>query len=102
MKIYFAHHDPEAALHHIERERRFARALGSFLERLLEDMRSRGASPLRSSMVEIGRRIAALKADSFDRLMLRLARDLHGGSRARGGVRADQRVRENHGRRASN
>ena len=29
VKIYFAHHDPEAALHHIERERRFSPARGS-------------------------------------------------------------------------
>ena len=40
VKIYFAHHDPEAALNHIERERRFAGAWQSFLERLLEDMKT--------------------------------------------------------------
>jgi DNA-binding PadR family transcriptional regulator len=101
VKIYFAHHDPEAALHHIERERRFARALGSFLERLLEDMRSRGASPLRTSMVEIGRRISTLKADSLDRLTVRLTRDLHGSSRTRSGVRGDRPARENHGGRVA-
>ena len=88
VKIYFAHHDPEAALHHVERERRFASAWRSFLERLLEEMKTDGASPFRTSMVEIGHGIAALKADLFAKLMLRLERDLRGGSRARIGSRS--------------
>jgi hypothetical protein len=54
VKIYFAHHDPETALQHVERERRFAGAWGTFLERLLEDMKSHGASPFRTSMVADG------------------------------------------------
>ena len=102
MKIYFAHHDPEAALQHVERERRFAGAWQSFLERLLEDMKSHGASPFRTSMVEIGHGIAALKADLFDKLMVRLARDLRGASRTRNGARSGRRAGENHdGARAS-
>jgi DNA-binding PadR family transcriptional regulator len=96
VKIYFAHHDPEAALHHVERERRFAGAWESFLERLLEDMKSHGASPFRTSMVEIGHGIAALKADLFDKLMVRLARDLRGTSRTRNGAPDGRRTRENH------
>jgi len=96
VKIYFAHHDPEVALQHIERERRFAGAWGSFLERLLEDMRSHGASPFRTSMVEIGRGIAALKADLLGQLMGRLARDLPVSSRTRKRARSVRRPDENH------
>ena len=92
VKIYFAHHDPEAALQHVERERRFAGAWQSFLERLLEEMKSNGASPFRTSMVEIGHGIAALKADLFDKLMVRLARDLRGASRTRNGARSGRRT----------
>jgi len=94
VKIYFAHHDPEAALHHVERERRFASAWRSFLERLLEEMKTHGASPFRTSMVEIGHGIAALKADLFAKLMLRLERDLRGGSRARIGSRGGRKTGE--------
>jgi DNA-binding PadR family transcriptional regulator len=97
VKIYFAHHDPEAALHHIERERRFAGAWGSYLERLLQDMKSRGASPFRTSMVEIGHGIATLKAGLFDKLMVRLTRDLRGASHTRNGTRSGRRPDENHG-----
>jgi DNA-binding PadR family transcriptional regulator len=96
VKIYFAHHDPEAALHHIERERRFAGAWGAFLERLLEEMKSRGASPFRTSMVEIGHGISALKADLLDKLMARLARDLPAVSRARNAARRSRRADESH------
>jgi DNA-binding PadR family transcriptional regulator len=103
VKIYFAHHDPEAALHHVESERRFAGAWESFLERLLEDMKRHGASPFRTSMVEIGHGIAALKADLFDKLMVRLARDLRSSSRTRNGAPGGRRAAENHdGRRTSN
>ncbi len=102
VKIYFAHHDPEAALHHIERERRFAGAWGAFLERLLEDMKTHGASPFRTSMVEIGHGIAALKADLLEKLMVRLARDLRSISPARNGARGRRRPDQNHaGGRAS-
>jgi len=101
VKIYFAHHDPETALHHVERERRFAGAWGSFLEQLLQDMKSHGASPFRTSMVEIGHGIATLKAELFDKLMVRLTRDLRGPSPARNGAR-NGRPDENHnGGRAS-
>ncbi|MGB6564294.1 MAG: hypothetical protein WBE69_16975, partial [Candidatus Binataceae bacterium] len=71
----------------------------SFLERLLEEMKSNGASPFRTSMVEIGRGIAALKADLFDKLMVRLARDLRGTSRTRNGAPDGRRTGENHDRR---
>ncbi|MGH7913746.1 MAG: PadR family transcriptional regulator [Candidatus Binataceae bacterium] len=94
VKIYFAHHDPEAALYHVERERRFAGAWGAFLERLLQDMKSRGANPFRISMVEIGSGIAALKADLFDKLMVRLAHDLR-SSRSRTEARDGRRPHEN-------
>jgi DNA-binding PadR family transcriptional regulator len=101
VKIYFAHHDPEIALQHIERERRFAGAWEAFLERLLDDMKSHGASPFRTSMVEIGRGIAALKADLFDKLRVRLARDLRSDSRTRNGARDSRRTDDNRGGRAS-
>jgi DNA-binding PadR family transcriptional regulator len=76
VKIYFAQHEPETAVHHVERERRFSASLKSFLERLLEDMRGRGASPFRTSMVEVGHGIASLKVELFDRLLARLAQEL--------------------------
>ena len=54
-------------------------------------------------MVEIGHGIAALKADLFDKLMVRLARDLRSSSRTRNGAPGGRRAAENHdGRRTSN
>ena len=94
VKFYFAHHDPEAALHHVERERRFAGAWRSFLERLLKEMKAHGASAFRTSMVEVGHGIAALKADLFAKLMHRLERDLRGGARARIGSRGGRKTGE--------
>ncbi len=85
VKIYFAHHDPQAALQHVERERGFAVAWSSFLERLLGEMKTHRASPFRTSMVEVGHGIAALKVDLFDKLMVRLARDLRVASSGRKG-----------------
>jgi DNA-binding PadR family transcriptional regulator len=76
VKIYFAHHDPQAALQHIERERQFAEAWSAWLEQLLEDMRARNESPFRMSVVEIGRGITSLKAELFERLRNRLARGI--------------------------
>ena len=76
VKIYFAQHEPQTAALHVERERRFSASLKSFLERLLEDMRGRRASPFRTSMVEVGYGIASLKVDLFDRLLARLAQEL--------------------------
>ena len=96
VKIYFAHHDPEAALHHVERERRFAGAWQSFLEQLLEDMKSHGASPFRTSLVEIGHGVSALKGQVFDKLMVRLARELRSASRSRNGTRRNRQSGENH------
>lgn len=96
VKIYFAHHDPQTALQHIERERRFGRAWAAFLERLLEEMKSHGASPFRTSMVEIGRGIAVLKADLLDQLSGRLARDLQSSPRTRMSAHSGRRTVENH------
>jgi hypothetical protein len=48
-------------------------------------------------MVEMGHGIAALKADLFDKLIARLARDRRGSSRARAGAHSDRWPRENHG-----
>jgi DNA-binding PadR family transcriptional regulator len=87
VKIYFAQHDPEAAVSHIARERRFAEAWSAFLERLLEDMKRGGASPFRTSMVEIGHGIAALKVGLFDQLMVRLESDLRSRSSDSNGAR---------------
>lgn len=64
-------------------------------------MKSNGASPFRTSMVEIGHGIAALKADLFDKLMVRLARDLRGASRTRNGARSGRRTGIHDGDRAS-
>lgn len=88
VKIYFAHYDPAAALQHVERERRFAGAWETLLAHLLEEMKARGASPFRTSMVEIGHGIAALKARMFDRLTVRLARE--SGARERNGRHASR------------
>jgi DNA-binding PadR family transcriptional regulator len=96
VKIYFAHHDPEAAVNHIARERRFAEAWSAFLERLLEDMKTRGASPFRTSMVEIGQGIAALKARLFDKLMARLTADL--GGEADASARSNSSTKSRRGR----
>jgi DNA-binding PadR family transcriptional regulator len=76
MKIYFAYRHPEIALQHIDREHRFAAALGERLRRLLQEVRSGDPSPIRTSMLEIGSSLVALKADLLERLAARLAREL--------------------------
>ena len=59
-------------------------------------MKNQGASPFRTSMVEIGRGIAALKADLFDKLRVRLTRDLRAVARARNVALNGQRRDGNH------
>jgi hypothetical protein len=58
-------------------------------------MKSHGASPFRTSMVEIGHGIAALKAQLFEKLMLRLERELRGSSRVRNGTDRGRQPSEN-------
>jgi DNA-binding PadR family transcriptional regulator len=82
VKIYFAHHDPQAALQHIERERRFADLWAASLEELLHEMSARNESPFRMSVVEIGRGVTSLKAELFERLRARLARGIEGSMRS--------------------
>jgi len=106
VKIYFAHYDPEIALPHIEREHRFADALGSYLRSLLDDMKSRGASPIRAGMIEIGCTLVALKADLLERLAARLQRELrlrgaHIGAGSEQGRRQDFMQKRNSVRRSS-
>lgn len=76
VKIYFAHHDPQAALEHLERARRFDRMWTKSLDHLLEEMKQRGENPFRRIVVEVGRAITNLKVELLEKLSAQLAREI--------------------------
>jgi DNA-binding PadR family transcriptional regulator len=76
VKIYFAHHDPNVALAHMERMRRFDELWAQQLSSLVDEMKSRGENPFRKAVVEIGRQLTAFKAKMMARLQAEMAREM--------------------------
>jgi DNA-binding PadR family transcriptional regulator len=76
VKIYFAHHNPEVALAHMERMRRFDELWAQELSSLVNEMKSRGENPFRKAVVEIGRQLTMFKAKMMARLQAEMEREL--------------------------
>jgi DNA-binding PadR family transcriptional regulator len=83
VKIYFGHHDPDAAMAHMRSMREFDRMRAEDLATLIDQMKARGESPFRKVLVEIGQQLSAFKAEMFIKLEKAMARELVALSRAR-------------------
>ncbi len=76
VKIYFADQQPEIALEHMERARRDDEQRTSILGEMVAGMRRAGASPVRITMVELGRAITEAKARVLASLASQLKREI--------------------------
>ncbi len=76
VKIYFSHHDPQAALEHLDRAGREDAEVVKMLAWLAEEMKRRGDSPFRRTVVELGRAVCAAKVDVFAKLAAQLKREM--------------------------
>jgi DNA-binding PadR family transcriptional regulator len=83
VKIYFGHHNPDAAMAHMRSMREFDRIRAGELATLIDQMKTRGESPFRKVLVEIGQQLSAFKAEMFIKLEKAMARELVAHSRAR-------------------
>ena len=86
VKIYFGHHNPEAAMAHMRRMREFDQVRAEQLATLISEMKARRESPFSKVLVEIGQQLSAFKAEMFVKLEKAMARELAALSRARPGV----------------
>jgi DNA-binding PadR family transcriptional regulator len=82
VKIYFADRAPEIALEHMERARRDDQARTAILAQMVAAMRRAGASPVRTTVVELGRAITDAKARVLGRLSSQLKREIQVKRRA--------------------
>src|SRR5271166_1562276 len=76
VKIYFGHHNPDAAMAHMKMMREFDRIRAEELATLIDQMKARGESPFRKVLVEIGQQLSAFKAEMFVKLEKAMAREL--------------------------
>jgi len=76
VKIYFGHHDPDAAMAHMQRMREFDQMWAQQLARLLSEMKARGESPFRKVLVKIGQQLTAFKAQMMAKLEMEMVREL--------------------------
>lgn len=76
VKIYFSHHDPQAALEHLDRAGREDAEVVKMLAWLAEEMKRRGDSPFRRTVVELGRAVCAAKVEVFAKLAAQLKREM--------------------------
>src|SRR5277367_2222518 len=82
VKIYFAEHEPEIALEHMERSRRDDEERTAILAEMVAAMRRSGASPVRRFVIELGCEIVSAKARALARLCAQLKRELQVKRRA--------------------
>ena len=85
VKIYFGHHNPDAAMGHLRRMREFDRMRSGQLAELIEHMKMQGASPFHKVLVEIGRQLSIFKAEMFTKLEKTMTRELSAPPRGRNG-----------------
>jgi DNA-binding PadR family transcriptional regulator len=83
VKIYFAHHDPDAALAHMARVARDDAEAVRILTALSAEMKRQGDSPYHRIVVEIGLAVCAAKVEVLARLVTQLKRQLTPIRRAR-------------------
>ena len=68
VKIYFAHHDPESALTHMERSHQEDSERAAMLRWLAREMEKNGESVFRKALIEIGFAVTQAKAKVFAKL----------------------------------
>jgi DNA-binding PadR family transcriptional regulator len=90
VKIYFGHHNPDAAMAHLRRMQQFDRLRSDQLGDLIDQMKIRGESPFHKVLVEIGRQLSVFKAEMFVKLEKAMTREL--ATRARGRSAAANRT----------
>ena len=83
IKIYFAEHDPQAALEHLDRAGREDAEVVKMLTWLAGEMKRRGDSPFRQIVVELGRAVCATKVAVFAKLTAQLKREMTPARRLR-------------------
>ncbi len=93
VKIYFSHHEPEAALEHLEQARRQDSENVRMLEWLSAAMRKNGESRFHRIVVEIGRATLAAKVEVLSKLIAQLRREIPNPRRARAAVAAHNQGR---------
>jgi DNA-binding PadR family transcriptional regulator len=82
VKIYFAEHEPAAALEHMERMLDDDRLRADFLGRVVRQMEHAGESLVRRIVVELGRAITEAKAQALAKLCTQLKRQIGTRNRA--------------------
>jgi hypothetical protein len=104
VKIYFADQEPEIALEHMERSRIDDETRTAILAQMVAEMRRAGASPVRITIVELGRAITEAKARVLTRLCAQLKREIQVMRRVarRSKPRAAASVHSNRGIKRSN
>jgi DNA-binding PadR family transcriptional regulator len=83
VKIYFAHHDPQAALTHMRRTHEEDRERAEMLRWLAREMGRNGESVFRKALIEIGYAVTQAKAKVFARLSNEMQSKLAAGGRGR-------------------
>ncbi|MGC1676070.1 MAG: PadR family transcriptional regulator [Candidatus Binataceae bacterium] len=83
IKIYFAEHDPQAALEHLDRAGREDAEVVKMLTWLAGEMKRRGDSPFRQIVVELGRAVCTTKVEVFAKLTAQLKREMAPARRIR-------------------
>jgi len=82
VKIYFGHHNPDAAMAHMKRMREFDQMWAQQLATIVGEMKTRGENPFRKMLVKIGQQLTAFKAQMMAKLEVEMARELAVASRA--------------------
>jgi len=83
VKIYFGHHNPDAAMAHMHRMREFDQIWSQQLATIVNDMKTSGENPFRTVLVKIGQQLTTFKAQMMAKLEVEMARELALVSRAR-------------------
>ncbi len=83
VKIYFGHHDPDAAMAHMQRMREFDQMWSEQLATMVREMKTRGENPFRKVLVKIGQQLTAFKAQMMARLEVEMAHELGVASQGR-------------------
>jgi DNA-binding PadR family transcriptional regulator len=76
VKIYFGHHNPSAAMAHMQRMREFDQMWARQLATLVKQMKNGAESPFRKVLVKIGQQLTAFKAQMMAKLEVEMAREL--------------------------
>lgn len=86
VKIYFGHHNPDAAMAHMQRMRRFDEMWARQLALLVGEMKTSGENPFRKVLVKIGQQLTAFKAQMLAKLEVEMIRELAVLARGKNGI----------------